>query len=75
LGDNTDVIKSVRNDHWSTQELKYFVEGVGGNKAFFDFMKGFKLDKPDLDMRYSGPVAAYYKAKVDSLVTGKELTM
>jgi len=75
LGDDTDVIKSVRNDHWSTQELKSFLEGTGGNKAFFDYMKGFNLEKTDIGTKFKGPVALYYAAKLDSSLTGKELTM
>jgi hypothetical protein len=55
--------------------LKYFLEGVGGNKAFFDYLRHFKYEKLDIAHKFTGPVAHFYAKKLESVVSGKDFDM
>jgi len=58
----------LKEDDWTEQETLYFVDGNGGNKAFFEFMKKYGMEGERTQTKYCSYAATYYAKKVECKV-------
>lgn len=57
-----DYIKSLTGELYDPFQLK--VLEVGGNKAFYDFMKGYNYEKEPIKLKYDHRAARWYRSKL-----------
>jgi len=61
LGVHITLVRSLKLDSWSEQQLKYLTNG--GNKIFTDFVREYtgKQTPSPLKIKYSNPDILYYR--------------
>jgi hypothetical protein len=74
VGRNNSFVKSLYHESWDEYQLKFLQPGIGGNKAYYEFLKQYSLEhEGNLTFKYTNKAAQYYQLKVRSMVDGKQL--
>ena len=72
LGMDKSYVKAI-TEVFDDFQISYFKEGVGGNFAFHEFMKEYKMEAFPIHKKYSSRPAKFYKKKLLFQVEGRVL--
>ena len=71
----SENIKAIKEDtHWEEEDVRRYINGKGGNKAFLDFLTQFKLESASLQDKYKSYPAQYYMHRLDCEIKGVDFT-
>jgi hypothetical protein len=75
LGKDISNVKSIMGENWNPFELQYFLDGIGGNQPFFEYMKKYHLEHAAIYHKYTAYPTRYYGQKLDCSITGRVFDM
>ena len=62
-------VKSLFNENWDEYQIRHMQ--VGGNKAFFEFIKHYELKDDDIKKKYEHSASQWWSKKLRAEVEGK----
>ncbi|CDW89161.1 arf1-directed gtpase-activating [Stylonychia lemnae] len=70
LGMTKSYVKPVLSDLWDDYQMKCVT--LGGNKAFWDFISQYKIERDPIGKKYRTKATKYYKRRLSALVQEQE---
>ncbi len=74
VGMHGSYIKSCEMSMWDNFQLKCVSNEVGGNRAYFEFVKSYEMDTWPVEKRIESPPMNWYKRKIVNKADGKMFT-